>query len=61
MRNEPNLKNTKINITAVPRKAYMENDVFTPTQNEPNFKLSAGVKPIYEKYAKRTQFLKHLN
>ena len=35
MRNEPNLKNTKINITAVPTKAYMKNDCLTPTQNEP--------------------------
>jgi len=38
MQNEPNLKNTQINITAVPTKAYVKNDVFTPTQNEPNFK-----------------------
>jgi len=35
MRNEPNLKNTQINITAVPTKAYMKNDCLTPTQNEP--------------------------
>jgi len=35
MQNEPNLKNTKINITAVPTKAYMKNDAFSPPKNEP--------------------------
>jgi len=56
MRNEPNLKNAKINITAVLSKAYMKNGVFAPTknepnlrQNEPNFKLWAGNQSFMKK------------
>jgi len=63
MQNEPNLKNAQINVTPVKTKV---NENKRPSgrrknepnlrQNKPNFKLWAGVQPIYEKYAKRTQF-----
>ena len=36
MQNKPNLLNARINITIVPRKAYMKNGIFAPTKNEPN-------------------------
>jgi len=36
MRNEPNLKNTKININPVKIKSYIKNGVFAPRKNEPN-------------------------
>jgi len=54
MQNEPNLKNTKINITAVPTKAYMKNDVFTPTQNEPK------TNPISNFPLRFNQFMKNM-
>jgi len=54
MPNEPNLKNTKINITAVPTKAYMKNGVFTPTQNEPK------TNPISNFPLRFNQFMKNM-
>jgi len=54
MRNEPNLKNTQINITAVPTKAYMKNDVFAPTQNEPK------TNPISNFPLRFNQFMKNM-
>ncbi len=53
MRNEPNLKNTKINITAVLTKDYMKNDAFSPRKNEPNSNpIYADSNPICEKNTK---------
>jgi len=38
MQNEPNLKNTKINLNPVKTKNYMKNDAFSPPKNEPNLR-----------------------
>jgi len=55
MQNEPNLKNTKINITAVSTKAYMKNDVFTPTQNEPKTNPISNFPLAFNQFMKKMQ------
>jgi len=45
MRNEPNFKNTKINLNPVKRMNYEKNQPFTHSQNEPN------LRPIRYRYA----------
>jgi len=54
MQNEPNLKNTKINLSPVLTKAYMKNGVFTPSKNEPK------TNPISNFPLRFNQFMKNM-
>ena len=68
MQNKPNLPNAQMNISSVPRKAYMKNDAFAPPKNEPNSNpIKANSNPIpparyairNTRYEIQTQFYPH--